>query len=93
MKANVVLSVPDWEQTPQAITASMDEAIAKANTALDQIGEQKPGKITFRSTIVGLENARAQTSIVANRAAFLSQVAGDPLVRAAAEKAVKAFRE
>ncbi len=39
-KPNVVLSVPDWEQTPEAITASIKHAIAKANAALDQIAAQ-----------------------------------------------------
>ena len=37
-KANAVLTIPSWEQTPEAVEASMKDAIAKANTALDQIG-------------------------------------------------------
>ena len=39
-KANAVLTIPDWEQTPEAVEASMKQAIAKANAALDQIGAQ-----------------------------------------------------
>src|SRR5437762_9757766 len=34
-KANAVLTIPDWEQTPEAVEASMKDAIAKANAALD----------------------------------------------------------
>ena len=42
-KANSVLTIPEWEQTPEAVEASMKDAIAKANTALDQIGTQDLG--------------------------------------------------
>src|ERR1700745_3426495 len=51
-KANAVLTVPDWEKTPEAIEASMKDAIAKANAALDQIGAQDLGKVTFKSPLV-----------------------------------------
>src|SRR4029079_5408494 len=36
-KPNALLTIPDWEQTPKAVEAMMNDAIAKANTALDQI--------------------------------------------------------
>jgi hypothetical protein len=39
-KANAILTVPDWERTPEAVEASMQDAIAKANAALDQIAGQ-----------------------------------------------------
>ena len=35
-KANAVLTIPDWEQTPEAVEAAIKNAIAKANKALDQ---------------------------------------------------------
>ncbi len=57
-KANAVLTVPDWEQTPEAVEASMKDAIAKANTALDQIGAQDLGEVTFKSTVVALGDAQ-----------------------------------
>ena len=37
-KANAVLTIPDWEQTPEAVDAMVKNAIATANKALDQIG-------------------------------------------------------
>ncbi len=55
-KANAVLTIPDWEQTPEAVEAAMKNAIAKANAALDQIGAQDPGKVTFKSTVVALDD-------------------------------------
>jgi hypothetical protein len=35
-KANAVLTIPDWEQTPEAVDAMMKNAIATANKALDR---------------------------------------------------------
>ena len=34
----------------------MKTAIAKANASLDRIGEQDPGKVTFKSTVVALDD-------------------------------------
>src|SRR5206468_1946405 len=48
-KANAVLTIPDWEQTPGAVEASMKDAIAKANNGLDQIGAQDLSKVTLKS--------------------------------------------
>jgi Zn-dependent oligopeptidase len=92
-KANIALNIPDLKQTPEEITASMHAAIETANATLDQIGAQQSEKMTFRSTIVALENTRAQTATAANRAAFLTEIASDPVMRAAADKAVKVFRD
>src|SRR5437016_7103914 len=39
-KANAVLTIPDWEQTPEAVETSIKNAIANANAALDQRSEE-----------------------------------------------------
>src|SRR5437879_13455288 len=65
-KANAVLTVPDWEQTPEAVDAMTKNAITTANKALDQIGAQDPGKVSFKSTIVALDNLSWQASNAAN---------------------------
>src|SRR4029453_19365950 len=56
-KANAVLTIPDWEQTPEAVEAAVKNAIAKANASLDRIGSQELGKVTFKSTAVALDEA------------------------------------
>ena len=66
-KANAVLTIPDWEKTPEAIEAAMKNAIAKANAALDQIGAQDPGKVTFKSTVAALDDVTYEASLAANR--------------------------
>ncbi len=92
-KANAVLTIPDWEKTPEAIEAAMKNAIAKANAALDQIGAQDPGKVTFKSTVVALDDVTYEASLAANRATLIKETNTNPAMRTAAENAVKAFQD
>jgi Zn-dependent oligopeptidase len=92
-KANAVLTVPDWEQTPEAVEASMKDAIATANAALDQIGAQDLGKVTFKSTVVALDDATYQAGLAANKATIIKETNTNPAMRTAGENAVKAFQE
>src|SRR5437762_13014964 len=92
-KANAVLTVPDWEQTPEAVEASMKDAIAKADTALDQIGGQDLGEVTSKSTVVALDDLAYQTGIAANRATLIKETNTNPAMRSAGENAVKAFQD
>src|SRR6059036_2399893 len=92
-KANAVLTIPDWEQTPQAVEGSMKDAIAKANTALDQIGSQDLSKATFKSTVAALDDATYQAGPAANKATIIKETNTNPAMRTAAENAVKAFQE
>src|SRR6266850_7120699 len=92
-KANAVLTIPDWEKTPEAIEAAMKNAIAKANAALDQIGAQEPGKVTFKSTVVALDDVAYEASLAANRATLIKETNTNPAMRTAAENAVKAFQD
>src|SRR5437762_8655058 len=88
-KANAVLTIPDWEQTPEAVEAAMKNAIAKANAALDQIGAQELGKVTFKSTVVALDDVTYQASLAANKATIIKETNTNPAMRTAAENAVK----
>ena len=92
-KANAVLTIPSWEQTPKAVEASMKDAIAKANTALDQIGAQDLGKVTLKSTVVALDDLTYQAGLAANRATLIKETNTNPAMRSGAENAVKAFQE
>src|SRR6266853_700979 len=92
-KANAVLTIPGWEQTPEAVEASMKDAIAKANTALDQIGAQDSSKVTFKSTVVALYDLTYEASNAANRATIIKETNTNAAMRSAAENAVKAFQD
>src|SRR5205809_5887991 len=92
-KANAVLTIPDWEQTPEAIEAAMKNAIAKANASLDRIGAQDPGKATFKSAVVALDDVTYEASLAANKVTLIKETNTNPAMRTAAENAVKAFQD
>src|SRR5438309_4536811 len=92
-KANAVLTIPDWEQTSKAVETSIKNAISKANATLDQIGAQDLGKVTFKSTVVALDDATYQAGLAANKATIIKETNTNPALRTAAENAVKAFQE
>jgi thimet oligopeptidase len=92
-KANAVLTVPDWEQTPEAVDAMIKNAIATANKALDQIGSQDLSKVTFKNTIVALDDLGYQATNAANKAVLIKESNTNEKMRAAAENAVKEFQD
>ncbi|HJT46517.1 MAG TPA: M3 family metallopeptidase, partial [Chthoniobacterales bacterium] len=92
-KANSILTVPDWEQTPEAIETDTKNAIAKANAALDQIARQDLKKVTFKSTIGALDDLTYEAGNAGNKVEIIHQTNPDEKMRNAAENAVKAFED
>ena len=92
-KTNAVLTIPNWEKTPEAVETATKNAIAKANAALDQIGAQDPSKATFKSTVVALDDVTYEAGLAANRATIIKETNTNPAMRTAAENAVKAFQD
>src|SRR5437016_6628303 len=92
-KANAVLTIPDWEQTPEAVDSMMKNAIATANKALDQIGGQDLSKVSFKSTVVALDDLTWQAANAANKAVIIKESNIDEKMRGAAESAVKEFQD
>src|SRR3984893_15242874 len=92
-KANAVLTIPDWQQTPEAVEASVKEAIAKANAALDEIGKQDPSKVTFKSTVVALDDLGFEANLTANKVTVIKESNTNAPMRTAAENALKVFQE
>ncbi len=92
-KANAQLTIPDWDQTPEAIDASAKNAIKKANGALDAIGKLDPKNVTFQNTVVALDDSTYEASNVENEATIIKQANTDPKMRAAAENAIKALQD
>ncbi len=92
-KANAVLALPDWEHTPEAVDAMTKNAIDTANKALDQIGQQDLGKVSFKSTVLALDDLNWAASNAESRAVVLKESNTDPKVREAAENSVKTFQD
>src|SRR5215510_14016688 len=83
-KANAVLTIPDWEQTPEAVDATVKNAIATANKALDQIGSQDLSKVTFKSTVLALDDLNWQAGLAASRTVVIKESSTNEKMRAAA---------
>ena len=80
-KANAVLTIPDWERTPEAVDASMKDAIAKANAALDAIGHQDLSRVTFKSTIVALDDLKYEATLSGYKASIIKESNTSPAMR------------
>src|SRR5262249_28629439 len=81
------------KQTPEAVDSMVKNAIATGNKALDQIGAQDLSKVTFKSTVVALDDLNWQAGLAASRAVVIKESSTDEKMRAAAENAVKEFQE
>ena len=92
-KANAVLTIPEWPQTPEAVEASTKDAIAKANASLDEIGKQDLGKVTFKSTIVALDDLGYQAGLTAAKVSVIKESHTNAAMRTAAENALKAYQD
>ena len=92
-KANSVLTIPDWEQTPDAVDKMMKDAIDKANKSLDAIGAQDAKKATFKSTVVALDDLGYAAYLAANKATIIKETSKDEAMRSAGENAVKIFQD
>jgi thimet oligopeptidase len=88
-KFGTVLTLPIFENSAEEVTKSADDAIAKANSALDAIGRLNPQKITFRNTVRALDDLDSDISQVGNRIGLLSQAHPDARVRDAAVSATQ----
>ena len=92
-KAKAVLTVPTWPQTPAELEQRVNDAIAKANAGLDEIGKLEPKSVTFKNTIVALDNIGYEAGLAANIASLIKETNEDAAMRAAGEKALKTFQE
>src|SRR5947208_7476788 len=71
----------------------MNDAIAKANKALDQIGSQDREDVTCKSTVGELDDVTDEAGLAANRATIIKDTNTNAEMRAAGENAVKAFQD
>ena len=92
-KARAVLALPTWPQTPAELEQRVNEAIAKANAGMDEIGKLDPGKTTFKNTIAALDDIGYEARLAANVASLIKETNQDSAMREAGEKALKAFEE
>ena len=95
-KANEVLVIPEWPKTPAEVEREINDAIAKANTALDAIGKQDLGKVAFQSTVEALDNIQNEAQTAISKTVVVQQTNKDTAMRDAVKahaKVVLAYGE
>ncbi|MBV9673503.1 MAG: Zn-dependent oligopeptidase, partial [Verrucomicrobia bacterium] len=79
-----VLSLPPFETSPEEIQKTTKETMETVNKALDCIGAVDPAKVSFRNTVVALDDIAFQISQVVNRISVLREAHPDAKIRDAA---------
>jgi thimet oligopeptidase len=88
-KFNSVITLPTFETTTNEITASVANAIADGNAALDRIGKLTAGEVNFTNTLRALDDLGFELGTVDNRLSIIQQTSTNAEVRDAATDAVK----
>ena len=92
-KYNSVITLPQFETTTNEVATTLRQTIANGNAALDKIGALQPKQVTFKNTVVSLDDAAYQISLVANRLNLIKETSTNETVRDAATDAVKQLEE
>ena len=92
-KFNNLVTVPDYETSPEAVKSSLAAAISGANAALDRIGKLRPSEVTFANTVGALDELSHVPANTASRLNLVKETSRDAAVREAATEALKKFSE
>ncbi len=90
---NSVVSLPEFETTPEAVRAAVSNTISQANAALDAIGRLRPGEVNFDNTVRALDDILWQASLTGNRLALIKETSTNAALREAATEAIKVLQE
>ena len=88
-KYNSVVTLPEFETTPEAVAATVDKTIASGNEALDGIGRLKAGDVNFGNTIVALDDMGYLIQCSSDRLELIEQTSTNAAVRDAASDGIK----
>ena len=86
-KADLVLALPDYPATPEAILARTDAAIKEADIALAALVAQNPAKANFESTFDAFDRITSRVGTFGNQIGTLSETHPDKAMREAARDA------
>ena len=92
-KYHSVITLPEFETTPEQVAATAAKTIAAGNAALDRIGKVTPAEATFANTHVALDDFGFQTGLASERLGLIEQTSTNAAVRDAATDAIKKLSE
>lgn len=84
-----VISIPPFETTAEAVTASAAQAISDGNAALDRLGKLDPKTVTFENTMKALDYLTYQTGRTQSRLEIIKNASPAEAMRSAATEGIK----
>ncbi len=90
---NAVLKVPDFDQTPDKIDATLDQGLAIGDKEGDAIAELKEDEASFSNTIAALDDLGYRVDSAISPIWILENAAPDAAIRKAATEALKKYEE
>lgn len=88
-----IISLPDYETTPDAVNRSLKTTMAEANSAMDRVGKLGASEVTFNNTVGAIDDLMLAPTVTANRLNLVKETSRDAAVREAATVALKTFSE
>ncbi len=87
------LSLPEFETTPAAVKAAVEQAIATANARLDAIGTLDRTRLDFNHSVRALDDLVYAAGLTANRLGLMKETHTDAAMRQACLEAEKVFQD
>src|SRR5690606_17819086 len=89
----VRITIPEFEDTPGEVVASVDSVLAEAEANLSAYAAQDAERTTFRSAIARLDDIVYPVVNTTSRLYLIKESSTDPAVRAAATEQVTRLQE
>lgn len=88
-----VITVPQFELTPNEVRGAVHQTIVVGNAALDRLGALKPRQVTFDNTVRALDDISYQISLTSDRLDLIKETSTKAALRDAATEALKQLQE
>ncbi len=88
-----VITVPQFELTPNEIRGAVHQTIVVGNAALDRLGALTRRQVTFENTVRALDDISYQISLTSDRLELIKETNTKAALRDAATEALKRLQE
>ncbi len=88
-----VISIPDFETSPEELAASVKTAIAQAEAGLARIGGLTPAQVNFTNTVRALDDVNYVIAKTDNRLSVIKETSTNAAMREAATDQVKIIEQ
>jgi thimet oligopeptidase len=92
-KFKSLIRLPQFEMSTNELRASLQQTIAKGNSALDVLAALDPKSVNFQNTMGALDKIAYEIGLTANRLSVIKETSQDAALREAATQAVKELEE